>query len=30
MDARILLAQKTASILKQGLNLLGIETVDRM
>ena len=30
MDARILLAQKTASILKQGLNLLGIENVDRM
>lgn len=30
MDARILLAEKTASILKQGLNLLGIETVDRM
>ena len=30
MDARILLSQKTASILKQGLNLLGIETVDRM
>ena len=30
MDARILLAQKTASILKQGLNLLGNETVDRM
>ena len=30
MDARILLAQKTAFILKQGLNLLGIETVDRM
>ena len=30
MDARILLAQKTASILKQGLHLLGIETVDRM
>ena len=30
MDARILLAEKTASILKQGLNLLGIETVNRM
>ena len=30
MDARILLAEKTAFILKQGLGLLGINTVDRM
>lgn len=30
MDARILLAKKTAFILKEGLSLLGIETVDRM
>lgn len=30
MDARILLAQKTAFILKEGLSLLGIKTVDRM
>lgn len=29
-DARILLAQKTAFILKQGLDLLGINTVNRM
>ena len=30
MDARILLAEKTAFILKEGLGLLGINTVDRM
>ena len=30
MDARILLAEKTAFILKEGLSLLGINTVDRM
>ena len=30
MDARILLAEKTAFILKEGLSLLGIETVNRM
>ena len=30
MDARILLAKKTAFILKEGLSLLGIKTVDRM
>ena len=30
MDARILLVEKTAFILKQGLGLLGINTVDRM
>ena len=30
MDARILLAKKTAFILKEGLRLLGISTVDRM
>ena len=30
MQARILLALKTAEILKQGLSLLGIQTVDRM
>ena len=30
MDARILLAKKTAFVLKEGLGLLGIKTVDRM
>lgn len=30
MDARILLAEKTANIIKEGLSLLGINTVDRM
>ena len=30
MDARILLAKKTAFVLKEGLSLLGIKTVDRM
>ena len=30
MDARILLAEKTAFILNEGLGLLGINTVDRM
>ncbi|MDO4638230.1 MAG: arginine--tRNA ligase [Leptotrichia hongkongensis] len=30
MDARILLAEKAAFILKEGLSLLGINTVDRM
>ena len=30
MDARILLSEKTAYILKTGLSLLGIKTVDRM
>ena len=30
MDARILLSDKTAHILKTGLSLLGIRTVDRM
>ena len=30
MDARILLAEKTAFILKEGLGILGINTVDRM
>ena len=30
MDARILLAEKTAFILKEGLSLLGIKTVNRM
>ena len=30
MDARILLARKTAFILKEGLSLLGISTVNRM
>lgn len=30
MDARILLAEKAAFILKEGLGLLGINTVDRM
>ena len=30
MDARILLAKKTAFVLKEGLDLLGIKTVDRM
>ena len=30
MDARILLSEKTAYILKTGLYLLGIKTVDRM
>ena len=30
MDARILLTEKTAFILKEGLGLLGINTVDRM
>ena len=30
MDARIILSKKTAYILKTGLSLLGIETVDRM
>ena len=30
MDARILLAKKTAFILKEGLKLLGIKTVNRM
>ena len=30
MDARILLVKKTAFVLKEGLSLLGIKTVDRM
>ena len=30
MDARILLAKKTAFVLKEGLSLLGIKTVNRM
>lgn len=30
MDARILLAEKTANIIKEGLSLLGINTVSRM
>ena len=30
MDARILLAEKTAFVLKEGLSLLGINTVNRM
>ena len=30
MDARILLSEKTAFVLKEGLSLLGIKTVDRM
>ena len=30
MDARILLAEKTANIIKEGLSLLGINTVNRM
>ena len=30
MDARILLAEKTSFVLKQGLNLLGIQTVNKM
>ena len=30
MDARILLARKTAFVLKEGLSLLGINTVNRM
>ena len=30
MDARILLAKKTAFVLKEGLELLGIKTVNRM
>ncbi|WP_369712618.1 arginine--tRNA ligase [Leptotrichia sp. HSP-342] len=30
MDARILLSEKTAFVLKEGLSLLGITTVDRM
>ena len=30
MDARILLSKKTAFVLKEGLGLLGIKTVDRM
>ena len=30
MDARILLVKKTAFVLKKGLSLLGIKTVDRM
>jgi len=30
MDAQILLAEKTSFVLKQGLNLLGIQTVNKM